>query len=126
MKQYLKKLVAVLGVFSVLAACAGRTAIPVSSYKYGDEKLSCRGLHFEMSKSMKAVKELYAERQQNAAENVAIGAAGAVLFFPVLFAMDFSDTEEVEIKAHRERVEVLERIMREKRCGNIPEIKPEN
>ncbi len=102
---------------AALSACAGRDAMPVSSYKYGDEKLSCADLRMEASKSEREVLKLYSEKNSASSGNIAIGAVGALLFWPALFALDTSDAEKIEIEAHKERIETLQRLMRDKNCG---------
>ncbi len=109
--------------------------MPTASYKYGDEKLSCADLRMEIAKSEREVKKLWSEHNSAHSGNVALGVVGGLLFWPALFALDTSDAEKVEINAHKERIEGLERIMQTKNCGaykstlddlNALEQKPKN
>jgi S1-C subfamily serine protease len=58
--------------------------------------------------------------------NVALGVVGAILFWPALFAMDFSDADQIELDALRKRYNNLVLVATEKRCGfkstPLPEI----
>lgn len=91
--------------------------MPTASYKYGDEKLSCADLRMEIAKSEREVKKLWSEHNSAHSGNVALGVVGGLLFWPALFALDTSDAEKVEINAHKDRIEGLERIMQSKNCG---------
>jgi hypothetical protein len=101
-----------------LTACAGRSATPVSSYKYGDERLSCADLRYEISRSETNVKKLVSEKNSAHEGNVALGVVGGLLFWPALFALDTSDAEKIEMQAEKERIESLQRIMAQKSCGH--------
>jgi hypothetical protein len=105
-----------------LAACGGHTPNPVSSYKYGDEELSCDDLQFEMAKVEREIRRKYGEDSSDTGKNVALGVAGAFLLVPWFF-MDFSDDEIVEINAYRDRMDVLQRIAYKKQCRAAPEMR---
>jgi hypothetical protein len=100
-----------------LAACGGREAMPTTSYKYGDEQLNCSELRAEAAQSEREILKLYAEKKDASGDNVAIGVLGGLLFWPALFALDTTDSEKIEIHAHKERLETLQRIMANKKCG---------
>lgn len=102
----------------LLAGCGGRTANPTSAYKYGDEDLSCEELQYEMSKVERDTRARYAEWKGNSNSNVGVGVAGAILFWPALFAIDNGNAEEVEVNALRDRAETLTRIARKKNCSS--------
>lgn len=109
----------ILGVVAcmMLAACGGREAMPTTSYKYGNEQLHCSELRAEAAHSEREILKLYAEKKDASGDNVAIGVLGGLLFWPALFALDTTDSEKIEIHAHKERLETLQRIMANKKCG---------
>jgi hypothetical protein len=49
--------------------------------------------------------------------NVAIGVVGALLFWPALFALNTTDTEQVEINALQNRNSYLTSLMAQRQCG---------
>jgi hypothetical protein len=78
----MNKLAAVVLSISLIAGCGGRTADPVPTYRPGDEDMSCLELKSEMSHIQQEVNKLIPETKKTG-KNVALGAAGLFLIFPV-------------------------------------------
>jgi len=98
-----------------IAACAGKTAQPVASYKIGDDKMSCNELKAEMAQINAQVNKLIPESDKTE-KNVALGLAGALLIVP-WFYMDLGDAEKVEIQAYQDRYSALDKIYSQKSCS---------
>jgi hypothetical protein len=92
------------------AACTGRDADPVDAYTPYDNAMACNDIAYEMDDNNKELRLTVEELQGNKGQNVAVGVIGAVLFWPVLFALDLSDAEETEIKALERRNKNLVRL----------------
>ena len=68
------------------------------------------------------------KRNSKTGANVALGVVGAVVFWPALFAMDFSGVEKEELNAYRNRHDQLTRIAIQKNCSlteAAPDLKEE-
>lgn len=105
--------------------CAGRTPNPVMVSQFGDDQRSCRALKMEIANSEAEITRLVPEADKSGS-NIALGVVGAILFWPALFAMDFSDADQIELDALRKRYNSLVMIATDKRCGfnmtPLPEI----
>jgi hypothetical protein len=87
----------------LLAACGGRHANPVSAVSVTDQYMSCPELQATMVSNDTRMASLRDEERRAKAGNVALGVVGAVLFWPALFALDTTNTEQVEINAFQSR-----------------------
>ena len=111
-----------------LSACGGafRVADPVSSYEYGDENKSCRILQYDLERCKEKYDELVDQRNGKIAANAVLGVTGALLFFPLLFVIDASDVDMIEINAQQKRYASLTKICKDKNCDfeieELPEI----
>ncbi len=109
----------------LLVGCAGRTAAPVMVHQYGDGKKDCETLKKEIDFTENEIFRLIPESEKTGS-NVALGVAGAFLIFPWFF-MDFSEAEQIEINALRQRYNHLVILSEEKDCGfekeSIPDFK---
>jgi hypothetical protein len=105
--------------FVFLFGCAGllRTPDPVVPYQYGDEAKTCEALQADLEKTLENLSALNKKRKTKIGGNIALAAVGVILFPPLLFAMDFSDVDAIEIKAQRDRHESLARIAVDRGCG---------
>ncbi len=88
---------------ALLASCAGRDPVPVQVAQASDNLLACSQITAEMQANETKVRQLADEEASKKKKNIAIGAVGALLFWPALFAMDFSGAEKTEIEALRAR-----------------------
>lgn len=115
-----KKAVSLMIIFTIISpflqGCAGKVANPVSAYQPYDGDLSCKSILYSMSEIDGNVRRLL-PKSNKTGKNVALGVAGAIIFWPALFFMDFSDAEKVELAAYRERYERLGRLYESKRCS---------
>ena len=100
-----------------LAGCAGRTANPVAKYQYGDEQKSCEHLRAELSELENDIKTKTKAKDNTEGGNVALAVTGAILFWPALFFMDLSESDQIELDALRKRYNFLVRLSQDKTCG---------
>ena len=107
--------ITILILIAFLTGCGGRKANPVSSYKVGDEKMTCDEIKVEMAHIDAQIAKLIPESKK-AGKNVALGAAGVFFIVPFFF-MDLSDAEQVEIRAYQDRYLELEKLWKRRGCG---------
>ncbi len=91
MRSYVLPLV---GGMLFVAGCAGRDARPVDAYTPYDEQMSCNAISQEIAGNNGKIHATVQELQETKGQNVAVGVAGALLFLPILFALDVSDAEK--------------------------------
>ena len=101
-----------------MTACAGRPANPIAVAQIGDENRSCSALIAEMSQIDANIAAKLPETQKTG-KNVALGVAGLFLLVPWFF-MDFTESEQIEIEAMRNRYTRLSSIAGDKGCGAAP------
>lgn len=94
---------AALAASTVLAGCAGRDPIPVSAYKPTDTQLSCADLANEIHANNANMLARAKESADTSDRNVMMGAAGILLFAPILLAIDAKDAAATENRAFEER-----------------------
>jgi len=99
-----------------LAGCAGRDAAPVSAYSPRDNNLSCEQIDGEIAASNERMVSLAVESKEKEQQNIAAGAAGAIIFLPALFFMDFKGAADTDLAAQVERNRVLDQLAAEKDC----------
>ena len=102
-----------------LFACGGafRVAQPVDAYEYGDQDKSCDVLKKDIEICKKQYDQLVADRNEKIAANAILGVTGALLFFPLLFIIDASDVDVIEINAQQKRYASLAKICQNKNCN---------
>jgi hypothetical protein len=110
-------LVAAFAAASMLAACGGRHANPVSQVSVTDQYMNCTEIQATMVSNDTRAAQLRDEERRAKGGNVAIGVVGALLFWPALFALDTTDTEQVEISALQNRNSYLTTLMAQHQCG---------
>lgn len=99
----------------LLAGCGGRAANPVMVSQYGDQRKSCEALQVEMSQNQQEISRMLPETEKTGA-NAALGVAGLFLLVPWFF-MDFSESEQIEVNAFRQRYNHLALVAMDKNCG---------
>jgi hypothetical protein len=99
----------------VLAGCGGRAANPVMVSQFGDQRKSCEALQVEMSQNQQEISRMLPETEKTGA-NAALGVAGLFLLVPWFF-MDFSESEQIEVNAFRQRYNHLALVAMDKNCG---------
>jgi len=124
--RYIKQKVSVALIAAVLAGCAGRAPNPVMVQQYGDHTKSCQALEMEMAFIESEVQRLIPQTDKTG-KNVALGVTGAFLLVP-LFFMDFSQAEQIEVTAYRQRYNHLATLAMDKGCATerkpIPPMPP--
>jgi hypothetical protein len=100
------------------SSCAGRPANPISVVQVGDESRSCEALIAEMSQIDADIARKLPDTQKTG-KNVALGIAGLFLLVPWFF-MDFTESEQIEIEALRNRYTHLNSLAADKKCGSAP------
>lgn len=100
----------------VLAGCAGRDPIPVSAYKPNDGRLNCDQIAHEITSNNHNMLTRARESADTNDRNVMMGAAGVLLFAPILLAIDAKDAAATENRAFEERNRVLLQKAREDGC----------
>lgn len=99
----------------VLTSCGGRTPAPVMVSQYGDSEKSCKALEFEMGTVQAEINRLLPETSKTG-KNVVLGVAGAFLLVPWFF-MDFTNAEQAEYEAYRQRYNNLAALAISKNCS---------
>ena len=101
-----------------LAACAGRDAAPPQPVATpADQQLDCPALYAEISGNNAKVASLQSEESSKRGQNIAMGVAGALLFWPALFVMDFKDAAGTDRKAVEARLAYLNTLYATKHCA---------
>jgi hypothetical protein len=124
-RQTTARLATLAGAAVVLAACAGRTASPVTTVQAYDATLSCPQISAEIAGNEDKAKQLMAEKNSAHNRNIAIGVVGGLLFWPALFTLDLSDAEKVEMEALRTRDGYLANMMAQRGCGDPTAVPPQ-
>ena len=92
----------------VLNGCAGRDDPQlVEKKQFGDENLSCEGLNFKLSSIKDDIKYQKDEIEQKEDTNTIVAIVSFLLPL-LLFALDFSEDEEEELKSMEDRKKYLE------------------
>ena len=99
----------------LIVSCAGRKPNPVMVRQYGDDRKSCAALEREIAFIEEEITRLMPKTQKTG-KNVALGITGFFLIVP-LFFMDFSEAEQMEIDALRQRHNHLVILAEDKGCG---------
>jgi hypothetical protein len=100
----------------VLTACAGRSPQPVAVVQPTDRFLDCPAIFAEVQANNAKLQELAADSGGKVAQNVAAGVVGLV-FWPVLFGMDFQGTADKEATAINSRQQYLATMAEQRQCG---------
>lgn len=100
----------------ILGACAGRPANPTNVVQYTDDKMSCEQLTIAAEEHENRAQASYEADRSQEEKNAVIGTAGALLFWPALFALETGDHNLIEAQAHERRAEHLRRIRYDREC----------
>lgn len=109
-----------MAALALLAGCAGREPHIPPVAQGGDFEKDCTALVNEMianANSADAKIKAQKSRDQN---DIAIGVAGALLFWPALFAIDTKNAEGHEGNALLDRNQHLMQIAAKKGCDTTP------
>jgi hypothetical protein len=118
--SYLRNLASAAALVGVLGACAGRDAAQIPVVQPMDGGLNCTALYAEMTANNARIVSLSSEEQSKRGQNIAMGVAGAVLFWPALFFMDFKDAAGKDRAAVEARQSYLTTLFAQKSCANQP------
>lgn len=121
----MKKVIALILVFSVtFMGCASRSPNPIPVAQVGDETKTCDAITNEMQQMMDA--KLIAEGDGNTqvGKNVALGITGVFLIVPWFF-MDLGNASTIEQRAAQARFQRLQQMAVDKKCPNVPIMKPD-
>ena len=120
-----EKIVALILIASVsVMGCASRSPNPIPIAQVGDDTKSCDAITNEMQQMLDA--KLIAEGDGNTqvGKNVALGVTGIFLIVPWFF-MDLGNASTVEQKAAQARFQRLQQMAIDKKCPNVPIMKPD-
>ncbi len=104
--------------------CASRSPNPIPVAQVGDETKTCDAITNEMQQMVDA--KLIAEGDGNTqvGKNVALGITGVFLIVPWFF-MDLGNASTVEQRAAQARFQRLQQMAVDKKCPNVPIMKPD-
>jgi len=103
-----------------LSACGGRPANPVAMVQPTDGLMNCPLLQVEYASNESRTKSLAGEMTDAEMQNAAKVAGVVLIGMPALLTVDVNKTEEIEIRALKDRNDHLARLMMEKECPNAP------
>ena len=107
--------IALLLVTMGLQACAAQPSNPVAISQPGDAELTCSELATQKARNRAKAQQLAGADEDVVDNNVAAGVASAV-FWPAMFAMDLSNTAQIELRALQDRNETLSRLEQARGC----------
>jgi hypothetical protein len=116
-QMYVRKIVSAVALAALLGACAGRDAAYIPITQPSDQALDRNALNTEMNANNAKISSLSAEESNKRGQNIAMGVAGAVLFWPALFFMDFKDAAGTDRKAVESRQSYLTMLYAQKQCS---------
>lgn len=99
-----------------IAACGVRSSNPVSISQPGDKALSCAQIVEQVEANNTLAIEKAGGVQATEDQNVATIAVATVVFWPAMLAIDLSSSDQIELRALRDRNRSLERLHRTKNC----------
>jgi hypothetical protein len=105
----------------LLAGCAGRAPAPVQTVQVKDATMDCAAVNAEIAADAAKQTVLGKEKGDKVTQNIVAGVAGAVLFWPALFLMDFQGAADTESKALESRDQYLTTLALQ-RCAAQPVI----
>jgi hypothetical protein len=107
--------IVLLSCIFIIVGCGGRAANPIMISQYGDQRKSCEALEMEMSQTHQEISRILPDTEKTG-KNALLGITGVFLLVPFFF-MDFSESEQIEVNAYRQRYNHLALIAMEKKCG---------
>ena len=113
----MRTMVSALALMAMLGACAGRDPNLVAVVQPGDQSLDCTAIQAQVIANDNQIRSLSKESSNTTGGNIALGVAGALLFWPALFAMDFKGAADKETSALQTRQSYLGTLAAQKGCG---------
>ncbi|MCG8323330.1 MAG: hypothetical protein MI921_27775 [Cytophagales bacterium] len=99
----------------LLAACGATQVTPTAISHPADKQLTCEEIEGEISSNEKEALRLAGVDEDTESGNVAKGVAGA-FFWPILFTMDMSNAEQIQLRALQDRNKNLEHLLGARNC----------
>jgi hypothetical protein len=122
----MKKILAVVLIASIFSAgCASTPANPVPVAQVGDDTKTCDAITNEMQQMISAQQMAASDKNTQVGSNVALGVTGIFLLGIPWFFMDLGGAASVEQKAAQARFQRLQQMAADKRCTNVPVMKPD-
>ena len=103
----------------MVTACAGRAPAPVQTVQVKDQTMDCNAINAELATDTAKQTELGKEKGNKVTQNVVARVAGAIVFWPALFLMDFQGAADTELKALQTRDQYLSTLALQ-RCSMQP------
>ena len=117
-KTTMIKVLGILCICSILASCSGRDADPVRRLNNSDREMTCKQIEHEVVNIHDEISDLISEKSDKKGKNIGLVIAG-LFFFPLWFGLDLNDSQEVELRAYKKRVDVLQQLDTKKDCEII-------
>jgi hypothetical protein len=115
----MKSTVALLTAASLMTGCAtaGRDIVPsyVSPVQYSN--LDCEQIRLEMVRNQGRANQLSGRLDEAASNDKTIGVVGALLFWPVLFALGGTKQQEAELARIKGEYDALQGAANSKKCS---------
>ncbi len=111
----LKRFIVIVMVLSfLLSACGGRAAHPIKTVWPDDGTMTCENIRSERGRNNGEIARLRAEKARKIRHNIRMFCT----FFCIipLFELDFSDAQDIEIDAFKERNRRLDDLALLKKC----------
>ena len=119
-----RKLVSAAPLAAMLGACAGRDPHMTATVQPQDAASDCPAILAQFTANDVQLKSLQREGDNTRGGNIALGVAGALLFWPALFAMDFKDAAGKEAGSLQQRQSYLQQLAAQKGCAVVPSSTP--
>jgi len=103
---------------AAVAGCAGRAPQPIATVNAEDRLLDCPTIIAEMQSHNYRLEQLSSEQGWKAAQNVAAGVAGLVVW-PLWFGMDFQGSAGIEAAAIQDRQRFLVSLAEQRHCAPL-------
>ena len=117
-----RNLVSAVALAAMLGACAGRDPVIVQTVQPQDAQADCGAINAQLAANSARLADLKREGNNTTAGNVGLAVAGALLFWPALFAMDFKDASGKEVSTLIQRQGYLQQLAAQRNC---PPIQPQ-
>jgi hypothetical protein len=113
------KIVSGVALVAMLGACAGRDPHLTQTVQPQDAQADCTAINAQLVANNTQLASLKREGGNTQAGNIALGVAGAILFWPALFAMDFKDASGKEAASIQQRKGYLQQLAAQKGCPAV-------
>ncbi|MEM6489549.1 MAG: hypothetical protein AAF677_14980 [Pseudomonadota bacterium] len=107
-----------LAVVALLAACAAAPSNPVPVAQPRDASMACPAIAAERERNRAEALRLAGTDGRTRDGNVAKGVVGAVVFWPAIFALDLSQSAQIELRALQDRDARLAWLAAERGCSS--------